>query len=94
MMGQLLGNLLNVVLGPIMILGFDWNIAGAATATVIGNVAGAGYYIIYFLSGKSTLSIHPKDFTVKDKVCSSVLAIGIPASLGSLLMSISQIVTI
>lgn len=92
MMGQLLGNLLNVVLDPLMILGFGWNIAGAAIATVIGNVVGACYYLIYFLRGKSTLSIHPRDFTLRDKVCSSVLAIGIPASLGSLLMSVSQIV--
>lgn len=91
MMGQLLGNLINVVLDPIMILGFGWNVAGAAIATVIGNVIGAAYYIFYFLSGKSSLSIHPRDFTVKEKVCSSVLIIGIPAALGSLLMSVSQI---
>lgn len=92
MMGQLVGNLLNIILDPVMILGFGWNIAGAAVATAIGNVVGAGYYIFYFLRGKSTLSIHPKDFTLRDKVCSSVLIIGIPASLGSLLMSVSQIV--
>lgn len=92
MMGQLLGNLLNVVLDPIMILGFGWNIAGAAIATVIGNLFGAGYYIFYFLRGKSSLSINFKDFTVKDKVCSSVLVIGVPAALGSLLMSVSQII--
>lgn len=92
MMGQLIGNLLNVVLDPIMILGFGWNVAGAAIATVIGNVIGAGYYIVYFLRGKSSLSIRLKDFTVGEQVCSGVLAIGIPASLGSLLMSISQIV--
>ena len=92
MMGQLLGNLLNVVLDPVFILLFGWDIAGAAIATVIGNVAGAGYYILYFLRGKSSLSIHPKDCTLGGGVCSGVLAIGIPASLGSLLMSISQIV--
>lgn len=92
MMGQLLGNLLNVILDPIMILGFGWNIAGAAIATVIGNVFGAGYYIWYFLRGKSSLSINLKDFTVKNKVCSSVLVIGVPAALGSLLMSVSQII--
>lgn len=91
MMGQLLGNLINVVLDPIMILGFGWNVAGAAISTVIGNVIGAAYYIFYFLSGKSSLSIHPREFTVKEKVCSSVLIIGIPAALGSLLMSVSQI---
>lgn len=87
MMGQLLGNLLNVILDPIMILGFKWNIEGAAIATVIGNVVGACYYIFCFLRGKSALSIKPKDFTCKDKVASGVLAIGIPAALGSLLMS-------
>lgn len=92
MMGQLIGNLLNVVLDPIMILVFDWGVAGAAVATVIGNLFGAVYYILYFLRGNSVLSIHPKDFAVKDKICSGVLAIGIPASLGSLLMSVSQIV--
>lgn len=92
MMGTLIGNLLNVVLDPMMILGFGWNIAGAAIATVIGNVVGAGYYILYFLRGKSSLSIRMKDFAIKDKVASSVLAIGIPAALGSVLMSVSQII--
>ncbi len=92
MMGTLLGNLLNVILDPIFISVLGWNIAGAAIATVIGNVVGAGYYILYFLKGKSSLSISLKDLTMKDKVASSVLAIGIPAALGSLLMSISQII--
>ncbi len=91
MMGQLIGNLLNVVLDPIMILGFGWNIAGAAIATVIGNLFGAGYYILYFLRGISALSIHPREFTAKDGVCISVLSIGIPAALGTILMSVSQI---
>lgn len=92
MAGQVMGNLLNVVLDPVMILGFGWNISGAAIATVIGNVAAAGYYMIYFLRGKSALSIRIKDFSVKDKIAGSVLAIGIPASLASILMSISQII--
>lgn len=92
MVGQVLGNLLNVVLDPIMILTFQWGIAGAAIATVIGNVAGAGYYILYYLRGQSSLSIHIRDFSVKDQICANVLSIGIPASLGSLLMSVSQII--
>ncbi|MCI2058015.1 MAG: MATE family efflux transporter [Oscillibacter sp.] len=91
MMGQLVGNLLNVVLDPLMILVFNWGIAGAAIATVIGNAAGAGYYILYFLRGNSSLSISPKDFTVRDQVASGVLAIGIPAALSSILMSVSSI---
>ena len=92
MMGQLLGNLLNVILDPIMILVFGWNIAGAAIATILGNVVGAGYYIVYFLKGSSSLSISLKDFSVKEKVASGVLAIGVPAALGNLLMSLSSII--
>ena len=96
MMGQLLGNLLNVILDPIMILGLfgcpAMGIRGAAIATVIGNVVGAGYYIVYFLKGSSSLSISLKDFSAKEKVASGVLAIGVPAALGNLLMSLSSII--
>lgn len=92
MMGMFIGNLLNVILDPVMILVFGWEIAGAAIATVIGNVAGAVYYLLYFRRGTSMLSIHPKDFTVREGVCRNVLIIGIPTSLASLLMSVSQIV--
>ncbi len=92
MVGQLVGNLINVVLDPIFILVLGLNVKGAAIATVIGNLIGAGYYIVYFLRGKSQLSVSLRDFTVKDKVMTSVLAIGVPASLGALLMSVSQMV--
>lgn len=70
-MGQLLGNLLYAILDPIMILVFGWNIAGAAIATVIGNVVGTEYYIVYFLKGSSSLSISIKDFSAKEKVASA-----------------------
>lgn len=92
MLGQVLGNLLNVVLDPIMILTFGWDIAGAAIATVIGNVFGAVYYVVYFLRGRSRLSISPRDFSARGGIASGVLSIGIPASLGSLLMSVSNII--
>lgn len=92
MMGQLLGNLLNVILDPIMILGLNWGITGAAVATFLGNLFGAGYYIGYFLRGKSSLSVNIKDFTVRDGVLTNTMAIGIPAALGSMLMSVSQII--
>lgn len=90
MMGQVVGNLLNIILDPIMISVFDWGIAGAAIATVIGNIMGAGYYILYFLRGSSLLSIRLRDFSMKEKICARVLAIGVPSALASLLMSVSQ----
>ena len=93
MLGLLLGNLVNVILDPIFILALGLDIKGAAIATVIGNIVGAGFYISYFLKGNSMLSIRLKDFTVKQGIAASVLAIGVPAALGDALMSVSHIIS-
>lgn len=92
MLGQLGGNLLNVILDPILILGLGWNVAGAAIATAVSNLISAAYYICYFKFGNSMLSIRIKDFSVKDNILKGVLVIGIPAALGDVLMSVSSIV--
>ena len=90
MTGQILGNALNIILDPLFILGFSWDIAGAAWATVIGQAAAAVYYIFCYTGGKSELGIHIRDVRIKNGICAGVLAIGVPAALGSLLMSLSQ----
>lgn len=92
MVGMILGNMLNVVLDPIMILTLGWNVAGAAIATVIGNVVAAVYYLAFYISGKSMLSIKLKDFSCGNGIPRDVFAIGVPASLNSMLMSVSNIV--
>ena len=91
MIGPVAGNLTNVILDPIMILGFGWDVAGAAWATLIGNVVGALIYIVYFLAGKSSLSVNIRDFTMKQGICSGILVIGVPASLSQIMMSVSSV---
>ena len=92
MMGMIIGNLINIVLDPIMILAFGWNVAGAAIATVLGNVFSAVFYIMHLVSKKSMLSIRLKDYSAKKKILIGVFSIGIPASLNSILMSTSNII--
>lgn len=92
MMGMILGNMTNIVLDPVMILGFGWDVKGAAIATVLGNIVGAVFYVSHLLSKKSMLSISPKNYQVSDHVATGVLMIGIPASLNSMLMSCSNII--
>lgn len=92
MTGMLVGNIVNIILDPIMILTFGWDVYGAAIATVIGNLAGMTCYLVYILRGKSKLSFHIKNFTMKNRIATSVLAIGIPASLANVLMSFSHII--
>ncbi len=92
MAGNLIGTVTNIILDPIMILVFGWGVAGAAIATVIGNIAASAFYVGYFLKRKSSLSIHFKDFRIKDRIAFSVTAIGIPASLNNILMSCANII--
>lgn len=92
MLGMIVGNLMNIVLDPIMILGFGWNVKGAAIATVIGNISAAAIYVGHYIFGKSLLSIRLKDYSLKEKIVGGVFAIGIPASLNSIMMSMSNIV--
>lgn len=92
MSGMIIGNLANIILDPIMILYCGWDVAGAAIATVIGNLLSAVFYFIHLISKKSMLSIHPKDYRIGGRIALDVFAIGIPASLNSILMSVSNII--
>jgi hypothetical protein len=47
MVGLLIGCVLNIILDPIFIFVFQWGVAGAAAATVIGQVANALLFIVY-----------------------------------------------
>lgn len=92
MSGMIIGNFANIILDPIMILGFGWNVAGAAIATVIGNVLGTAFYVIHLLSKRTMLSIKLRDYKAGERIALDVFAIGIPASLNSVLMSLSNII--
>lgn len=91
MAGMIIGNLINIILDPVMILGLNWNVTGAAVATVLGNVFSAVFYIAHICSKKSLLSVKIKDYTIDSKIWKGVFAIGVPASLNSILMSVSNI---
>ena len=105
MIGSIIGQVVNIVLDPIFILsggdelfgfkmpfGLGLGVAGAAIATVIGNIVSVVFFLVYFLKGKSILSITPKRYTVKDGVAKGVINVGLPASLNNLLMSLSNII--
>lgn len=91
MAGQILGNVVNIVLDPLFILCMHLDIAGAALATVLGNLIGACYYIGYYCLGHPLLTIRLRAFRLHGTAL-PILSIGIPAALGSILMSTSQII--
>ena len=91
MTGTIIGNILNIILDPILILMLGWGIRGAAIATLVGNAVGAVYYVTYVLSGKFSLSANIRNVRFGGGIARDVLAIGFPSALGSIIMSFSQI---
>ncbi len=91
MFGMVIGNLINIVLDPVMILGMDLNVAGAAIATVLGNVFSACYYAHHLARKSELLSIRLKDYMAGNGIAKNVLTIGVPSALNSVLMSFSNI---
>lgn len=102
--GNVIGQLVNIVLDPIFILskgdslfgltmpfGLGKGCEGAAIATVLGNFVSVLYFIFYFLRGKSILSITPKRYSAKNGIAKGVISVGTPAALNNLLMSFSNI---
>lgn len=82
--------LLNVILDPVFIFGFDMGIEGAGLATCIANYISISFYIIMFYVKRKTTVVcfNPKYFKIGDKVCAKVLAVGVPAGLVLMFMDV------
>ncbi len=100
MFGMMAGTVANIILDPIFILDslfgikfLGMGVAGAAIATVIGNIVSVVVYIWHTVSKNSLLSINPKFFKIRGGILKGVVTIGLPASLTNILMSLSSIVT-
>lgn len=91
MIGGLIGTIVNIILDPIFILTLNMGTAGAAIATVIGNIAGCLYYLWYFNKGESSLSLNPCYLAGEKKIMLQTTNIGIPSGINSALMSASTI---
>jgi len=92
MKGMIIGTVVNIILDPVMIFVFGWGIAGAAWATVIGNLAGFVYYLSCY-SGKSILKLTFDRDMFRAEYVSGILSIGVPSGINMGLMSAANIVT-
>lgn len=87
--GTMSGCLLNIILDPIFILpwGFNMGASGAGLATFLSNcVACLYFFILLYARRESTfVSITPKKFTLKKAIVLGVCGVGIPAAIQNLL---------
>lgn len=82
--------LLNVILDPIFIFGFDMGVAGAGLATCIANYISFAFYLAMYFKRRETtvVCIDPKKFCVKNGICARVLSVGVAAGIVLLFMDI------
>lgn len=92
MIGMMIGTVINIVLDPIMILGMGMGVEGAAWATVIGNACAVIYFIHYIVKKSDVLSIDRRYLKFEGIIAKNTFAIGIPASVNNILMSISMMI--
>ena len=87
MTGTVLGAVINIILDPIFIFVLGMGAAGAAIATVIGNICTDIFYIIFLLTKSKRLSVNLKGFHISGKELGDIFAIGIPASVTNFMQS-------
>ncbi len=84
--GIAIGGVLNVVLDPIFIFGFDMGVEGAALATMIANTLAMIYYVILIikLGNQTHMSFDFRLISFRKYIWIPILAIGLPAASASL----------
>lgn len=83
MLSTVAGAVVNIILDPVFIFGFKWGMAGAAVATVIGQIVTALLAVSYLFRAKI---IRPKrnDFKLRANIIRKTLSLGLCSFLAQL----------
>lgn len=91
MMCNLAGAIINTVLDPILIFGFNMGMAGAGLATIIGQIFSA-YLAFRYLKNYKTGKLERRHFIPKWKYISKTVSLGAAPCFNQLAMMIVQII--
>lgn len=92
MAANLSGTFLNIILDPILILGFNMGVAGAAVATVLGNALSLIIILKVYKKKSDILSFNVKHLSFRTDNSVKILALGMPLAIGTLFMSFSYMI--
>ena len=90
---SMIGTVVNIILDPVFIYTLGLGAAGAAIATVLGNICGDIFYVIFIIKKCRYLSVDFRKLKVIGAEVLAVLAIGIPASVTNFMQSIGVTLT-
>lgn len=97
MIGMLIGCVANIILDYVFVMVISWGIAGAAWATVIGQLLNAIYYI-YLLFGFKSIKLRKEDFVLNSQILKKVTTLGMPSFITQMatvfvIMTMNNIIT-
>lgn len=98
MLTQLAGAVINIILDPIMIFTMNMGIAGAAWATVIGQIGGMVLGLVLNQTRNTELKLSMKGFRPNMQIIRNIFAVGLPStvmsSIGSVLNVLMNLILI
>ena len=77
MFSVLIGALLNIILDPIFIFGFNMGVKGAALATVLSQACSAAWVLTFLFSKRASLPLEKPYMKLDRKIILSILALGV-----------------
>ena len=93
-LGVAFGGILNILLDPFFIFVLNLEIAGAGIATLLSNLAAAGYFALFLhkIRHETAITISPRQYTLGQCIPGEVLSVGLPSCLISVMGAISNTV--
>ena len=89
---MIVGAAVNIILDPIFIFGFNMGIKGAAYATIIAQFSAFLYIILYYILGRSSLSIKLHHFKIRWLIIKEMVSLGFASFIRQVSMSLLIIV--
>lgn len=93
MAGSIIGSIVNIIFDPIFIFGLNQGAAGAAMATVLGNIIADIYYVYAVVKKSKRLTCSPSHMKVTGRRIRDILMIGIPASITNVMQTFMMVMT-
>ena len=90
MFTQTLGAVINIIFDPIFIFTMDMGVAGAAVATVLGQIVAAGFGVWFNLRRNKDISFRFRGFRPSGKIIGGIYSVGLPSII---MASISSVMT-
>ncbi len=77
MLTVLIGAVLNIILDPVLIFGFNMGVKGAALATVISQAVSCVWVVLFLIGKRTVLRLRPRNIRIRIRYLLPCLALGL-----------------